>query len=224
MIDNQILTSELRFLRISTSWWILFIGVRQFITLTMALITQALVIDYIALGSRFSLRWLGPIITLTLVQSKGWPFISIFWGTYNFILLSGLSPSFQYLCTRVLFLVTFSTSCLCRHFTGDERYVRHWFYWQDVIGLFNEDNPGGNVINSETNMTLLSLMVVIGVLVSVKRMLVGLFLGRKTFGEFMGSHWTCQIFQLAPLTPVCLVASQHIMEPSSRQVNATRLL
>ena len=62
------------------SWWILFIGVRQVVTLTMALITQALVIDYLALGSRFSLKWLGPLPTLLIVQSKGWPFVSIFWG------------------------------------------------------------------------------------------------------------------------------------------------
>jgi hypothetical protein len=61
----------------------------------MALVTQALVIDFIALGSRLSLnRIIGPILTLLIVQSKGWPFVSVFWGTYNLILLAG--PSNQY--------------------------------------------------------------------------------------------------------------------------------
>lgn len=97
------------------SWWLLFIGVRQVVTFTMAFVTQALIIDYLALGSRFSLQWFGPVVTLLVVQSKGWPFISIFWGVYNLILLS-----------------------------GNKRYVRHWGYWQHWYGLFNEDNPGGH--------------------------------------------------------------------------------
>ena len=139
----------------SISWWILFLTCRQLVTLTMALITQALVVDFLALGSRYSiLRYCGPIPTLLIVQSKGWPFISTFWGTYNLILLS-----------------------------GDSRYARHWFYFQDFIELFNEENPGGNVINSSTNYAILRLMIIVGVCVSIKRLVVGLFLGRQTFGK-----------------------------------------
>ena len=67
---------------------------------------------------------------------------------------------------------------------GDERYVRHWFYWQDLIGLFNEDNPGGNVINSQVNYTFLTCMIVIGVFASIKRLIVALLLGRQTFAHF----------------------------------------
>lgn len=69
------------------------------VTFTMALITQGLLIDYLALGSRLSLHWFGPLVTLVVVQSKGWPFISAWWGAYNLILLQGderyvVSPKF----------------------------------------------------------------------------------------------------------------------------------
>ena len=41
----------------SVSWWFLFVGVRQVATFSLALLTQALVIDFWALGSRFFLSW-----------------------------------------------------------------------------------------------------------------------------------------------------------------------
>jgi hypothetical protein len=46
-------------------------GVRQVVTFTMAIITQSLLIDYLCLGSRFSLQWFGPVVTLLVVGSKG---------------------------------------------------------------------------------------------------------------------------------------------------------
>ncbi|CAB9510911.1 Mechanosensitive ion channel protein [Seminavis robusta] len=136
----------------SVSWWILFIAVRQVITLSLALATHSFCIDYIVLGSRFSLRFLGPVATLLLVQSKGWPFTGIMWALYDMILLAGSS-----------------------------RFVNHWCYWQNVISMFNENNPSGNIPNSSAYLTLLRLSVAVGGLVAVKRLLVGLFLGRQTF-------------------------------------------
>jgi len=55
----------------SISWWCLFL-VRQLVTLTMALATQAFVVDFLALGTRLFLRVLGPLLTLFIVKSKGW--------------------------------------------------------------------------------------------------------------------------------------------------------
>jgi len=61
-------------------------------------------------------------------------------------------------------------------------WQRHWLYFQDFIDLFNEQNPGGNVLNTSTYTTILVLMVTIGVITSIKRVAVGLYLGRQTFG------------------------------------------
>jgi hypothetical protein len=60
----------------SASWWLLFV-VRQFVTFSMSLGIQALVIDFLCVGTRAVVRLLGPILTLLIVQSKGWPFVTV---------------------------------------------------------------------------------------------------------------------------------------------------
>ena len=141
----------------SVSWWFLFLGVRQVLTFTLALVTQSIVIDYMALSSRLFLDWLGPIVTLLVVQSKGWPFILVTWAAFDLILLS-----------------------------GDRDFAHHWGFWQDWIGLFNEDNPSGNVVSNDWNFTILVNAILIGCAVAGKRLVVGLFLGRQTFGKLKG--------------------------------------
>ena len=63
----------------SISWWLIFLFVRQVITLTLALATQAIIIDFLAIGSWIFLRFFGPVLTLLLAQSKGWPFGKCSW-------------------------------------------------------------------------------------------------------------------------------------------------
>lgn len=139
----------------SASWLILFIGVRQVITLTMALITQAIIVDYLCLNCRFSLRFLGPFITLFFVQARGWPFVAVFWAIYDLVLLA-----------------------------GDNDYTRHWGYWQEWVELFNANNPSGRVIEHELNYQILKLAIIVGIVVSIKRLFVSLYLGRATFAHF----------------------------------------
>lgn len=89
----------------SASFWILFICVRQLITLSMAFATQSFLIDFVCIGRQWTARYLGPIGTLLIVQvrastdlflasaspvnndssiffsqSKGWPFIITWWA------------------------------------------------------------------------------------------------------------------------------------------------
>ena len=86
--------------------------VRQTLTFSGAQLLQVIVIDFLCLSTRFSVNVLGSLLTLFIVQSKGWPFIACMWGTLNFVLLYGSS-----------------------------RFVNHWLFWQDIIGIFNEKNP-----------------------------------------------------------------------------------
>ena len=137
------------------SWWFLFLGVRQVVTFSMSLITQAFVVDYLALNTRYCLTWLGPIITLLLVQAKGFPFIGTFWALYSIALNAGTSD-----------------------------FAHHWGYFQDWIGLFNEENPSGNVVDHEWNYKILRLVIFICVAVALKRLVMSLLLGRQTFARF----------------------------------------
>jgi hypothetical protein len=59
----------------SASWWILFIGCRQIVIACLAKLTEAFVIDFLALRTQFTLRLFGPMVTLLLVQARGWPFL-----------------------------------------------------------------------------------------------------------------------------------------------------
>ena len=139
----------------SASWWLLFVCVRQVLTFSLALATQAFVIDFLALGTRVLLYLLGPILTLLLVQAKGWPFIVLSWAIFDFALLSGTSE-----------------------------FARHWAHWQDLIDMFNEANPSGNVISNSWNTRVLLVAMSVSIVVAIKRFVIGLYLGRKTFGTW----------------------------------------
>lgn len=59
----------------SISWWLIFLGVRQVITLGLARAVQYVVIHY-ALKINFS-GLMGPTVRLFLLQAKGWPFVTV---------------------------------------------------------------------------------------------------------------------------------------------------
>ena len=66
---------------------------------------------------------------------------------------------------------------------GPGRLANHWGYYQDYIGLFNESNPSGNVTSDGLYIQLLQVAIGVGVAVSVKRLAIGMFLGRQTFSK-----------------------------------------
>lgn len=123
----------------SVSWWLLFLGVRQPITLTLALATQTLIIDFLILRTRTLMKWIGPLGTLFFVQGRGYPFVAVCWGCWNFALL------------------------------WRSRLSSHWLFWQDEIGLFNRENPSGNVTNTYANTLIIVLLIIVGTMVAVKR-------------------------------------------------------
>jgi len=139
----------------SASWWIIFVCIREVFIVCLAKMMQLLLIDYFALNTQASLRLCGPLVTLLLVQSKGWPFMVLFWGLFNFALVTGTYP-----------------------------FSNHWLYWQDLWGLFNNDNPSGEVTNSHQFYVLCAVAVGVGLSVSLKRLLVSVLLGRQTFANY----------------------------------------
>ncbi|KAG7340184.1 mechanosensitive ion channel [Nitzschia inconspicua] len=142
----------------SASWWILFIGCRQVVIACLSKMTESLVIDFFALRTQFTLRMLGPMVTLLLVQSRGWPFLLCCFGMYNFALT-----------------------------VGDSSFSNHWLFWQPYIGLFNKQNPPGFVTSSLAFYRVCAVAMGVGAAVSVKRMAVGIYLGRKTFANYSQS-------------------------------------
>lgn len=142
----------------SASWWILFMCVRQVVTLLLSIMTQAIVIDFLGLETKILLRMLGPVLSLLIVQSKGWPCILMFWAVYDFILLH-----------------------------GDWQFAHHWGYFQTYVELFNAENPSGHIIDSHWNQVVLGTAIGISGVTSIKRFLVGLYQGRQLFSKYINA-------------------------------------
>jgi len=76
--------------RASLSWWILFIGCRQLATFSLAHAWQFLLIDCFTIGRRWFKGW--PVVTLLIVQSRGWPFLLTSWSALSLGLNYGKTP------------------------------------------------------------------------------------------------------------------------------------
>jgi hypothetical protein len=137
----------------SGSWWVLFLGVRQVVTLFLAQMSELLIIDFLTLRTRFVTKACGPYISLLIAQSKGWPFQLAMWGLIDVCMLA-----------------------------GNGRFARHWLFWQDFVNLMNDNNPAGNVTNTSFYLRLLYLSMGIGAVVTVKRSLFGRLVGKSLVG------------------------------------------
>jgi hypothetical protein len=128
---------------------------RHLITLELARATEWLVIDCFALGSRFTVRLFGPFLTLLAIQGKGWPFTIASWGVWNLFLLHGNG--------------TFQT---------------HWLYWTGWQ-IYSQANSGSYILSSDLYLRVLLAMLMAGVAASVKRTVVAVYFGRRTFGTYL---------------------------------------
>lgn len=68
----------------SLAWWVNFIG-RLCLTLELARLIQWIVIDQIILGTRTAARFLGPLVTLYVIQGSGWPFVVTIWSVVKYV-------------------------------------------------------------------------------------------------------------------------------------------
>jgi hypothetical protein len=127
---------------------------RQMLTLELARATEWFVIDCFALGSKFTVRLFGPFVTLLAIQGKGWPFIIASWGVWDLFLLH-----------------------------GDNKFQTHWLYWTK-FEIYSEANSGSYILSSDLYLRVLLAMLMAGIAASVKRTVVAVYFGRRTFGTF----------------------------------------
>ena len=135
--------------------YILLFCCRQLVTFSMAFASQIFIIDFIALNTRIMLDLVGPVLTLLVVQSKGWPFILLWWCIFDFALLA-----------------------------GDYPFAHHWLRFQSAIGFLSENNPSGQLVDNDWYWRTLSIATSVSLAASVKRFVVGLYLGRATFSHY----------------------------------------
>ena len=126
--------------------------------LDLARCTEYVAIDLIAISTRAMVRFLGPLVTIFFIQSKGWPFIVASWGLWDMILLH-----------------------------GDNEFQQHWFYWTG-IQIYSKGNSGSYILASESYLRFLLAMVVAGLATSVKRTAVTIYFGKRNFGKFQATN------------------------------------
>lgn len=154
---------------------------------TLAKATEVIIIDLLTLHFRVTTRLCGTIFALLLVQSKGWPFIVSAWGVFNFAMNSG---------TNV--------------------FAQHWLYWQGAIELFNATNPSGTITFSKVNYTVNGIAVGLGVVVAVKRLWWGMYLGKRSYRKLFASRKVSSAI-LQRISQLSFAFIQGIMETSWRR-------
>jgi len=70
----------------SLSWWFLFLGFRQVLTVLFAKAIEIILIDLFVIRTHFVVRLIGPLFTLVIVFSRGWTFILPMWAILDRIL------------------------------------------------------------------------------------------------------------------------------------------
>jgi hypothetical protein len=60
--------------------------------------------------------------------------------------------------------------------------IEHLFVRQDWLSIFTADNPAGNVTTRDVYFRTLITLIVVGVAVSVKRVWLGYYFGRRICG------------------------------------------
>ena len=139
----------------SVSWFIIFLGIRQMVTCSLAKMTEIVLIDFLALKTHFILRVFGTFWSLTIVQSKGWPSLVFFWALYDLCLL-----------------------------TGSGKFANHWLFYQNAVGLFNANNPSGDITSNTWNYRIVVAALMLGVIAALKRIVTGLYLGGRQYGRY----------------------------------------
>lgn len=144
----------------SASWWILFVCVRQIITLSLAKMCQTIIIDFFCVSTRIFVSTFGQFFTLFVIQSRGLPFHMFFWSVWNLALLQ-----------------------------GNTDFAKHWGHWQtyyfdNYLSIFTQANPSGDIPGESWYRRLLIMGIVVGLAISIKRVWVGLMLGKKIYRNY----------------------------------------
>jgi hypothetical protein len=131
------------------SWWLLFFA-RQGVTFEIAVILQHVVVEGLALRTKWLVFAFGPLVTLGFIQAKGWPLIAVLWSLIDLCVLH-----------------------------GDNVWQQNWFYFLE-IGLFSQKNKGGDFLYTDFYLSLLLAMLLAGFCHAVKRTSVAMSFGKRT--------------------------------------------
>ena len=135
---------------VSLAWWLDFVG-RQILTLALAHVSEYLVLECLLFHNH---KWLGPLVTMTALQARGWPFILSAWAGIDLLI-----------------------------FQGSHRFAAHWFYFTG-LRIYTQASSGTYILQSQLYLRLLLSMMVAGSAVTAKRVYVSIRFGRRMLNDF----------------------------------------
>jgi len=194
----------------SISWWILFIGCRQLVTFSIAQAWQFLLIDFCTIGRRWFKGW--PVVTLLIVQSRGWPFLLASWSVISLGLNYGNTPvrcgdssGRHFSCARSLPPIgCFGNRRLDCSMTATQGTFASVANGRIEADLFVHS---GGIHSNTTYLRILCLGAAVGVVVSAKRTWIGFFLAKKTYVAY-ASELTTLMKQIILLSRVAQLAKE----------------
>jgi len=137
-----------------SAWLLNFLG-RQVVTFELARLTQYILIDVILLSSRTLAYFVGPFVTMTAVQSKGWPSCVTAWACWDLLILY-----------------------------GEGEFRSHWLYWTGwKIYSAKSAISGEYILKSTLYLQFLLAMILVGVITTAKRMMITIHFGRRMLGK-----------------------------------------
>jgi hypothetical protein len=147
---------ELEFLpsKVSLSWWLIF-ACRQVITFNLAKSIHFVVLKLSLNRGIVFFNIVGPIVTVLIIQSSGWPFLLFTWGILDLIFLHGSGP-----------------------------FVQDWLYMFNIPMFSSSTNPDFGLLADPFYLRILLSSSFLGLLGGLKRTYVALLLGKRMQNHF----------------------------------------
>lgn len=137
----------------SFSYWLVF-AARQLCTLSLARVTEYMLVDVLALNCSTVVKLLGPFMTLFAIQAKGWPLQAVLWAFWDLFILF-----------------------------GDNSFYQNWFFFTG-LELFSKANPGGDFLTTLFYFRVLLAVLVAGLATAVKRTVMAMSFGKSTLQRY----------------------------------------
>lgn len=100
---------------------------------------------------------------------------------------------------------------------GTNAFAKHWLFWQDLVGMCNEQNPAAAFLHGSFYLRVLLSMIFVGVVTSLKRLMLATFLGRRSFAHY-GPEFETILAKMILVSQVAHLAKRieaNVLSPST---------
>ena len=129
-----------------------------------------------------------PMMRVFILQAKGWPMHLFWWAILDLAMLYGGS-----------------------------QFADHWLFWQDAIGLFNAENPAGEVTSNPQYRGILIFSICFALAAAIKRFWVGMRFAKSSYYRYADklSQVLRQLLLVSKVAQFAQTAVKDLMDSTS---------